>query len=162
MKLSRRERRQQPLSSSGQGALAPFNEISRIRNEIFRIFEDPFGFGAPSTTLFEGWTPAVDVHENKDNITVRAELPGMKKEEIEVTIVGDTITISGERKQEEEKQEGQTYRSERFLGRFQRSIALPAEVDPNQVQASYKDGVLTINLPKSEQAKRKQIEIKTP
>jgi HSP20 family protein len=162
MKLSRRERRQQPgLSPSSQGGLTPFNEINRIRNEIFRIFEDPLGFGSPASTLFEGWTPAVDVHEQRDTITVRAELPGMKKEDIEVTVVGDTITISGERKQEEEKQEGETYRSERFLGRFQRSITLPAEVDPNKVQATYKDGVLTINLPKSEQAKRKQIDIKT-
>lgn len=163
MKLSRRERHQErgALSPFGQGALAPFNQLNRIRNEINRIFEDPFGFASAASTFFEGWTPAVDVYEDKDKITVRAELPGMKKEDIEVTVVGETLTISGERKHEEEKKEGEVYRSERYLGRFQRSVILPTEVDPNKVQATYKDGVLTVTLPKSEQAKRKQIEIKT-
>jgi HSP20 family protein len=163
MKLSRRERHQErgALSPFGQGAQSPFNQLSRIRNEINRIFEDPFGFATAASTFFEGWTPAVDVYEDKDEITVRAELPGMKKEDIEVTVVGDTLTISGERKHEEEKKEGEVYRSERYLGRFQRSVTLPTEVDPNKVQATYKDGVLTVTLPKSEQAKRKQIEIKT-
>jgi len=161
MKLARRERHDRgALSPANQGGFSPFNEINRIRNEIFRIFEDPFGFVSQPSTLFEGWTPPVDVHEDKDKITVRAELPGMKKEDIEVTVVGDTLTISGERKQEEQKREGETYRSERYLGRFQRSITLPAEVDPNKIQATYKDGVLTVSLNKSEQAKRKQIEIK--
>ena len=92
---------------------------------------------------------------------MRAEMPGMKKADIDVTVVGDTLTIAGERKQEEERKEGEVYRSERYLGRFQRSITLPSEVDVNKVQATYKDGVLTINVAKSEQAKRKQIEIKT-
>jgi len=161
MKLTRRERHEQGgLSPSGQGALAPFNEINRIRNEIYRIFEDPFGFASSASTLFEGWTPAVDVHEERDKITVRAELPGMKKEDIEVTVVGDALTISGERKQEEQKREGETYRSERFLGRFQRTITLPTEVDANRIQATYKDGLLIVTLGKSEQATRKQIEVK--
>src|SRR5262245_18570394 len=124
MKLARHQK-YRPLSPSGAGGLSPFNEINRIRNEILRIFEDPFGFASAASTLFEGWTPPVDVHEDKDKIIVRAELPGMKKEDIEVTVVGETLTISGERKQEEEKREGQTYRSERYLGRFQRSISLP-------------------------------------
>lgn len=149
------------MSPFGQGPFGPLNQLSRIRNEINRIFEDPFGFASAASTFFEGWTPAVDVFEEKDNIVVRAEMPGMKKEDIDVTVVGDTLTIAGERKQEEERKEGEVYRSERYLGRFQRSITLPSEVDVNKVQATYKDGVLTINVAKSEQAKRKQIEIKT-
>ena len=162
MKILRRERHNRgALSPSGQGASSPFNELNRIRNEVYRIFEDPFGFASSASTLFEGWTPAVDIYEEKDNITVRAELPGMKKEDIEVTVVGDSLTISGERKHAEEKKEGETYRSERYLGRFQRSITLPSEVDPNKIQATYKDGLLTVSLGKSEQAKRKQIEIKS-
>jgi HSP20 family protein len=161
MKLTRRERHGGALSASGQGTLSPFNELNRIRNEVYRIFEDPFGFASSASTLFEGWTPAMDIYEEKDKITVRAELPGMRKEDIEVTVVGDILTISGQRQQEQEKKEGETYRSERYLGRFQRSIALPTEVDPNKVQATYKDGVLSVSLAKSEQAKRKQIEIKT-
>ena len=160
MKLARRERHERgALAASNQGP-SPFNELNRIRNEIFRIFEDPFSLASSASTLFEGWTPPVDVYEDKDKITVRAELPGMKKDDIEVTVVGDTLTISGERKREEEKREGETYRSERYLGRFQRSITLPAEVDSNRIQATYKDGVLTVSLNRSEQAKRKQIEIK--
>ena len=147
------------MSPSPQGTLSPFNELNRIRNEIFRIFEDPFHFASSPSSLFDGWTPTVDVYEEKDKITVRAELPGMKKEDIEVTVVGDSLSISGERKQEQEKREGEIFRSERYLGRFQRTITLPAEVDPNKIQASYKDGVLTVSLAKSEQAKRKQIEI---
>ena len=162
MKLARRESHDRgALSPSNQGALSPFNELNRIRNEIFRIFEDPFGIASSASALFEGWTPPVDVYEDKDKIAVRAELPGMKKEDIEVTVMGDTLTISGERKQEEEKREGQTYRSERYLGRFQRSITLPSEVDADKIQATYKEGLLTVSLNKSEQAKRKQIEIKT-
>jgi len=161
MKLARRGRQERgTVSPWSQQGTFPFNELNRIRNEIYRIFEDPFSLAGAASTLFEGWTPAVDVHEEKDRITVRAELPGMKKEDIEVTVVGDTLTIAGERKQEEEKKEGQTYRSERYLGRFQRTITLPTEVDPNNIQATYKDGVLKITLGKSEQAKRKQIEIK--
>src|SRR5258707_11427251 len=114
MKLARRERHDRGGQfPSSQGTAVPFNELNRIRNEIFRIFEDPFGFASSASTLFEGWTPAVDVYEDKDKITVRAELPCMKKEDIEVTVVGDTLTISGERKQEQEKKEGETYRSER-------------------------------------------------
>jgi HSP20 family protein len=162
MKLTKRERPERgPLSPFGQSAFSPFNQLSRIRNEINRIFEDPFGLASAASTFFEGWTPAVDVYEEQDKITVRAELPGMKKEDIDITVVGDTLTIAGERKQEEEKKEGEVYRSERFLGRFQRSISLPTQVDVNNVQATYKDGVLTVNIAKSEQAKRKQIEIKT-
>jgi HSP20 family protein len=162
MKIIRREK-QNPgaLTPSNQGSSTPFNELNRIRNEIFRIFEDPFSFGSASSSMFEGWTPAVDVYEERDKITVRAELPGMNKQDIEVTVEGDTLTISGERRQEQEKRQGETYRSERFLGRFQRTLTLPSEVDPNQIQATYKDGVLTIVCSKSEQAKRKQIDIKT-
>ena len=161
MKLTRHERQDRgALSPSGQGAVSPFNELNRIRNEIYRIFEDPIGFASSASTLFEGWAPAVDIYEERDKITVRAELPGMKKEDIEVTVVGDTLTISGERKQEEERKEGETYRSERYLGRFQRSITLPTEVDANKIQAAYKHGLLTVTLAKSEQAKRKQIEVK--
>ena len=85
----------------------------------------------------------------------------MKKEDIAVSLEGSTLTVSGERKQEQERKEGETYRSERFFGRFQQSITLSQQVDPKKIQANYKDGVLTITLPKSEEAKRKQIEIKT-
>jgi len=154
MKLARRDQRD-------QGASAPYTELNRIRNEINRIFQDPFSMVTTSMSFFEGWEPTIDVYEDKDKLTVKAELPGMKKEDIAVSLEGSTLTVSGERKQEQEHKEGETYRSERFFGRFQRSITLSQQVDPKKIQANYKDGVLTITLPKSEEAKRKQIEIKT-
>jgi HSP20 family protein len=85
----------------------------------------------------------------------------MRPEDIHVSLEGDTLTISGERKQEEEKQEGESYRSELYFGRFQRSVTLPARVDANKIQATYKNGVLTVAVPKSEEAKPKQIQVKT-
>jgi HSP20 family protein len=154
MKLARRDQRD-------QGASAPYTELNRIRNEINRIFQDPFSMMTPSMSFFEGWEPTIDVYEDKDKLTVKAELPGMKKEDIAVSLEGSTLTVSGERKQEQEHKGGETYRSERFFGRFQRSITLSQQVDPKKIQANYKDGVLTVTLPKSEEAKRKQIEIKT-
>jgi len=162
MKLTRRQREDQgALAQRSPGALSPFNELNRIRNEIFRIFEDPFAALAPSTSFFEGWEPNIDIYEDKDKISVKAELPGMKKEDFQVSLDGNTLTVAGERKHEEEHGEGETYRAERFFGRFQRSITLPQQVDPKKIQATYKDGVLTITLPKSEEAKSKQIEVKT-
>jgi HSP20 family protein len=161
MKISRREKQDRGALAPGQGGLTPGLELNRLRREIDRLFEEPFGFLAPSTSFFEGWTPAVDIYEDKDKFTVRAELPGMKKEDISVSLDGDTLTISGERKQEEEKKEGEEYRTERFFGRFQRSITLPAPVQTDKIEASYKDGILTITLPKAEEAKPKQIAVKT-
>ena len=162
MKLTRRQRQDQGALAPffGGGGMAPFTELNRIHNEINRIFENPFDLLAPSTSFFEGWEPNLDLYEDKDKITVKAELPGMRKEDIDIALVGNTLTISGERKHEEEREEGDTYRAERYFGRFQRSITLPSPVDANKIQASYKNGVLTITLPKAEEAKRKQIQVK--
>lgn len=160
MKLARRQREDQGALARRGGDFTPFNQLSRIRNEINRIFEDPFSV-LPSTSFFEGWEPAVDVYDDKDKITVRAEVPGMKKEDIQISVERNTVTISGERKEEEKREEGNTFRSERFYGRFQRSITLPQPVDSSKIQATYRDGVLTVVCPKSEEAKPKQIQVKT-
>ena len=160
MKLLRRERGDRG-ATSGQGGSGPGLELNRLRHEIDRLFEEPFSSLAPSTSFFEGWSPAVDIYEDKDKYTVKAELPGMKKEDIDVSLDGDTLTISGERKEEAEKKEGEGYRSERFFGRFQRSVTLPTAVQSNKIEAAYKDGILTVNVPKSEEAKPKQIQVKS-
>ena len=151
------------LARFGQtGAWSPLSELARLQNEISQVFQSPFeDFLAPAG-LLEGWIPAVDLYDEKDKFTVKMELPGMKKEDIEVSVDGNTLTISGERKQEEEQRGAETYRVERFFGRFQRSLILPQPVDPNRISATYQDGVLTIALPKTEEAKRKQIEVKNP
>ena len=158
MKLTRRERQPREMTPFGW---SPPTELNRIRNQINRLFEDPLSLIRPSTSFFEGWAPNVDVYEDKDKITVTAELPGMRKEDIDISLHSNTLTISGERKSEEERKEGETYRSERYFGRFQRSVTLPTLVDPNRIQANYKDGVLTVTCHKSEEVKPKQIQVKT-
>jgi len=132
-----------------------------LRNEIDRLFDSPLNaLTSDSQQFLSGWAPAVDLHEDRDHLVLRAELPGMKKEDIDISLHGDVLTLSGERKEEKEYEQAETYRSERFLGKFQRTFTLPAAVDTSKVQASYKDGILTVHLPKSEEAKPKQIEVK--
>jgi HSP20 family protein len=103
------------------------------------------------------WNPAVNVYQDKDQFIVVAELPGLKKEEIEISLHDDTLTISGERKREGSSE--QVLLTERFYGKYQRSLTLPTAVDPDKVKASYRDGLLQVVLPKAEEAKSKQIEV---
>lgn len=133
--------------------------LSSLRDEIDRLFEAPLAEFARGSRLLSGWTPAMDVFEQKDNVVVRAELPGMKREDIEVSLHDNTLSISGERKFEESNKDHEVYRSERFFGRFQRSVSLPTLVSGDKVKASYKDGVLTVTLPKAEEAKPKHIDV---
>jgi HSP20 family protein len=130
-----------------------------LRDDLDRLF-DGFGEWPVASQLLSGWNPALDLYQDKDNVYVKAELPGMKKEDIDVSLHDGVLSISGERKTEEKHKDAETYRSERFVGRFHRSITLPASVKADSVKAGYKDGILTITLPKSEEAKPKQIEIK--
>lgn len=109
--------------------------------------------------LLEGWFPAVDVYEDKDNLLVKAELPGLKKEDIQISLDNGNLTLSGERKQEEKRQDAEVYRSERWVGRFHRSVSLPCRVESEKIKATYSEGVLTVTLPKAEDAKPKQIPI---
>jgi HSP20 family protein len=129
--------------------------LTDLRDELDRFFESPLAH----TSEFLGWTPAFDVYEEKDNFVVKAELPGMKKEEINVALHDGDLIISGERKSETKSEGTEFYRAERFFGKFQRAITLPATVAANNVKAEYKDGVLTVTLPKSEEAKPRQIEV---
>lgn len=136
-----------------------FGRLSNLREELDRLFEAPLGELGRASQLLSGWTPALDIGEDKDNIVVKAELPGMKKEEIEVSLHDGCLSISGERKAEEKVKDAEVYRAERFVGRFQRTVTLPAAVAADKVNAQYRDGVLTITLPKSEEAKPKQITV---
>ena len=134
-----------------------FDRFAALRDEMDRLFDGSFGpvFRAPGS--FSRWAPALDVYQDKNQFTVVAELPGMKKEEIELSLQNGVLTISGERKEEKKGEEG--YRNERYFGRFQRSVTLPTSVDGNKVKASYQDGILKVALPKAEEAKPKQIEV---
>ena len=137
-----------------------FGRLFNLRDDLDRLFESSFGDLARGSQLLSGWNPVVDIFEDADNVIVKAELPGMKKEDIDVSLHDGMLSISGERKEEREIKDAQTHRSERFVGSFQRSVTLPSPVKGDRVNAQYKDGILTVTLPKAEEAKRKQIEVK--
>ncbi len=141
------------------GTWANLGRLTDIRDEIDRLFDAPLAELARNSQLLSGWTPALDVYEDKENIVVHAELPGMKKEDIEISLHDGGLSISGERKSEQKFEDAEVYRSERFVGRFQRTVALPSAVAIDQVKAQYKDGILTVTLPKTEEAKPKQINV---
>jgi len=143
MRLMRRPRYEMPLS--------------RLRDQLSQIFEQPEF--ALTDLLGGGWTPVIDVLEDKDKLIVKAEVPGFKREDLDVSVHENNLLISGERKSEEERKNGEFYRSERFYGRFHRVISLPYAVEADKIQAQYRDGVLNITLPKAEHAKAKQIEV---
>lgn len=107
----------------------------------------------------KSWVPAIDVIENNGNLEVRAEIPGVKKEDLKVTVENDHLLITGERSQENETKDKKYHRIERFYGKFYRSIPLPFNVEADKVKASYKDGILTVTLPKPESMKTKEIEV---
>ncbi len=145
--------------------LHPLRRMASLRDEVDNLFSLAFGQlnanneNGQESQLREGWFPAVDVYEDKDNLLVKAELPGLKKEDIEISLHDGYLTLSGERKEESRKKDGDVYRSERWSGRFSRSISLPFQVQTDKITANYTDGVLAVTLPKAEEAKPKQIQI---
>jgi HSP20 family protein len=146
----------------------PFQALTQIEQEMERWVEDVLGHSGRRLGLPDWWRrrelvprqPAVEITEEKELVTVKAEIPGLKKEEIHVNLSDNLLTISGERKEEREKQEKGYYYSERSYGSFSRAIQLPAEVKSDKVSASFKDGVLEVKLPKTEQAKQREVAIK--
>ncbi len=130
---------------------------SHLREQLNRLF-DVSTSRAPES--FGDWSPALDAFEDKDKYVVSLELPGMKREDISVTVHDGVLTVSGERKSEQDAKTGAVHRSERYYGKFTRSVSLPPTAKTDKVAASYKDGVLQIELPKAEEAKPKSIEVK--
>ena len=142
--------------------LAPWSAADRwsnLRDELNSFFEMPFrsSFGQAGQ-LFTGWSPALDLYESGDNVVAVVELPGMRKEDIDISLHDGTLTISGERKRESANSET-AQRTERYVGTFRRSITLPTRVDADKVSATYQDGILKVTLPKAEEAKPKQIQV---
>lgn len=136
-----------------------FGRLSDLRNEIDRLFEAPLSEWVHSSQLLSGWTPSLDLHEDKDNLYLKVEVPGMKKEDIDISLHDGSLSVSGERKSEQKHEDAEVYRAERFFGRFQRTVVLPTPVAADKVKAQYQDGVLTVTLPKTEEAKPKHIDI---
>lgn len=143
----------------GPFEIDPFRNLMRMQEEINRLFDITMGRPFGERGIEGEWAPAVDVYEDANNIFVKAELPGLTDKDVDVNIVDNTLVIRGERKKEEEKKERNYYRIERSYGAFQRSIPLPNAVEPEKIKASFKGGVLEIEMPKKEEAKPKQIKV---
>jgi HSP20 family protein len=146
----------------------PFMDLPRWESEMDRMMDEFFGrrlrprwpFLAPRGAEEEFISPSVDVYEDKDDIVVKAEVPGLDKNDIEVKISDSEVTLKGEKKKEEKIDEENYYRCERSYGAFLRSVDLPIGVHADQAKASFKNGILEIRLPKSEEAKAKEIKVK--
>jgi HSP20 family protein len=141
---------------------APSSDL--VRDRFSRLFEDAFNdmlrpFEAEGVSD-RAWAPAVDIRETDDDVTLLVDLPGMKKEDVDVTLENNVLTVSGERKFDREESNDNYHRIERSYGSFTRSFTLNQNVHTDKVDANFKDGVLTISLPKEEQAKPRRISIK--
>jgi HSP20 family protein len=138
----------------------PFGELSSIRSEMDRFWNRVFGETSLARKFAEEWSPRVDLSETKDNYVVKAELPGLDAKDVNVSISGNVLTVKGEKKKKEEKKDEHYHSTERYYGSFQRSFQLPANVKTDKIEASFDKGVLEVTLPKTEEAKKKEIEIK--
>ena len=132
----------------------PFREMTSVQNQFNRLVDQMWGGRQ------ESWLPAVDVFDNKDAVVVKAELAGMDPDDIQIEVEDNVLTVKGERKFEETVDEERYYRVERRYGSFQRSLALPQGVRPDDISASYEDGILIVTVPKVEEEKPKRIEVK--
>jgi len=137
----------------------PFREISELQTEMNRLFGGVFGRSMPANGGERFWAPAVDVYETKDELVVSAELPGMTEKDITLSLADDVLTLSGERTPAQEIKPEGAHRGERWYGKFERSLTLPVPVQADKVKATYRDGVLTVTLPKVEETKPRQIAI---
>jgi HSP20 family protein len=138
----------------------PVRSLDNIQDEVNRVFDSFFDARAyAGRTAERGWDPEVDIVEDKDKVVVNVDLPGIEKEDIKVSVHDNTLTIKGERKAEKEEKDKNYHRVERVYGTFCRSFSLPSMVDGQKIKAAYKNGVLSIDLPKAEEVKPKEIPI---
>ncbi len=140
----------------------PFRDLATLRDRMGRLCGDFSGrtFAADEGLTAGLWNPQVDVYETAESIVLTADLPGMKENEVDISVEGNLLTIKGERKKEQEVQEKDYFRIERSYGTFTRSFSLPPTVDSGKIDASFSRGVLKITLPKREESKPKQIKVK--
>lgn len=141
------------------GVWNPFRDEDRFETDFNRVFNSFWHRGVDDPAVVKGWLPSVDLYEEKGKVVVRAELPGIKKEDITLTLTEDTLTLQAERKQENEVKNERYHVREGSYGTFHRVLALPADVKAEKATADYKDGILTIHLPKTEETKARKIKI---
>jgi len=140
---------------------SPWRQMTSLHNRMNRIFNDPF-FRNERTgdgLTLENWNPVVDIYDNDDSVVIKADLPGLSKDDITIDFENRTLTVKGERSFENEVKEENYYRRERAFGKFHRAFTVPAEVNPDQIKADFKDGVLKIEIPKPEEQQPKQITV---
>lgn len=139
----------------------PFGEFEQVTQRMRRMLEQTIGGGWPSPLLTEGpgWSPFVDIEEQDDAYVLEAELPGVKRDDVNIEVVGNELAITGEIKEKERK--GSLRRRTRRTGHFEYSVRLPEQVDASKIEASLDQGVLTVRVPKSERAQRQKVEIKS-
>ena len=169
----RRKKRIQWLPGGGQMNLSeevicmelvpwtPFGgELSSFRREMDRLWNRILGETPLTRMVTEEWAPSVDISETKEKIVVKAELPGLEAKDVNVSISGDLLRIKGEKKKEEEEKDEHHYCSERYYGAFQRVFRLPTDVKAENIEATFDKGILKVIIPKADEAKKKEIEIK--
>jgi len=138
----------------------PFGEFEQLNERMRRMLEQTFGsLGWPSPTEQGGWSPLVDIEEADDAYVVEADLPGVKRQDVNIELVGNELMVTGEIKERERK--GALRRQTRRVGRFDYRVVLPDHVDDDKVEANLTDGVLTVRVPKAERAQRRKIEVKS-
>jgi len=149
-------------SPAGLGVWDPFRELDEMRKRMSSLWERPLELlEAPSERLeLAEWRPLADITEDEKGYLVKLELPGMKREEVKVSMESGVLTISGERKLEKEEKGKKFHRVERAYGSFSRSFVIPEDVMADKIDAEFKEGVLQVHLPKGEHAKPKTIEVK--
>ncbi len=143
--------------------LVPFtrekNELARLHRDMDDLVSSFFG-GRPAIWSEREVWPPLDISEDENNIMVKAEVPGCRAEDIDISVQGNILSISGEKRQEKQEQEKGYFYAERSYGTFRRDLTLPSEVESSKIDASYKDGILSIKMPKSEKAKPTKIKVK--
>jgi HSP20 family protein len=153
----------QPPARHESAAVSPFRTLERFADEVTRIFDD-FGLGrawsrVPAASDLLAWAPRVDITQHNDELLIRADLPGLEKDDVKVNVTEDAVTIHGERHRAQEEERDGVYRTERNYGTFYRTIPLPVGTVTDQAKASFKNGVLEIRMPAAPSAKGRPLEI---
>jgi HSP20 family protein len=138
----------------------PFRDLRSLQDEVNRLFSSSLGRGGDNDMMRGAWSPSVDIFENKDSIVLEAELPGMKPEDVHISIENNVLTLHGERKFEKKDEGDNFHRVERSYGSFTRSFTLPPTVSSENAEATFENGVLHLTMAKREEAKPRRIEIK--
>lgn len=137
----------------------PFQDLWQVREEVNRLFEHTLS-RYPALMGGRGWQPAVDMYEDEKEVVVKVEVPGVEPKDVDITVTADTLSLRGELKEEQEKRMDGYIRSERRFGQFYRTLSLPAEVKPEGAQATFKNGVLEVRMPKAETGRTKGVKVK--